>query len=35
MSKPGELCMVTGIPNNLKSICFNKIVKHGPIRRPI
>lgn len=35
ISKPGELCMVTRIPNNMKSICFSNIVKQGPIRRPI
>ncbi len=35
MSKPGELYMVTEIPNNLKFICFNNIVKHGPSSKPI
>jgi len=35
MSKPGELYIVTFIPKNVKFICFNRIVKHGPRRRPI
>ena len=35
ISKPGELCIVTRMSSNRKFVCFNNIVKHGPIKRPI